>query len=378
MSSSHSLLAILLVIGLSSSAALGQSTYDFTFFDAPGVALTHPYGLNDAGDVVGSYFYGDHGFIRDAAGIFTTVDYPGSTDNSVRSINDLGVAVGAYRVGLDYGFTYESGAFTTLPALSGSPNFVANGINDAGIIVGKYRDSSAQDHGFLFDGMDYFTIDHPAGAHTILNDIANTGVIVGSYWSGGAWIGFTYDGITFTDLAKPGAHWTYLAGINDAGEIVGQEVDISGSNRTAIYYDGVGNWSNLDVPGSTGWTAAQDINNNGVICGYAYNSTFDAEQGFIATPVGAVDDSYIRGDVNDDGMIDVADPVALLAVLFTSGTTTCQDALDANDDGTMNIADVIYSLAYTFEGAAPPPQPFPLCGSDPTADGLGCVGTGCP
>jgi len=44
-----------------------------------------------------------------------------------------------------------------------------------------------------------------------------------------------------------------------------------------------------------------------------------------------------------------------------------------NDDAAINVGDAIYALSTLFTGGAPPPAPFPACGADPTADGLGCA-----
>ncbi len=52
-------------------------------------------------------------------------------------------------------------------------------------------------------------------------------------------------------------------------------------------------------------------------------------------------------------------------------TSICLDAQDTNDDGEVNVADPLYSLAYIFTEGLAPPVPFPGCGSDPTADALG-------
>ena len=40
--------------------------------------------------------------------------------------------------------------------------------------------------------------------------------------------------------------------------------------------------------------------------------------------------TFIRGDTNRDGMVNIADAIASLAFLFTGGTATCLDAVDAN------------------------------------------------
>lgn len=88
-----------------------------------------------------------------------------------------------------------------------------------------------------------------------------------------------------------------------------------------------------------------------------------------------------RGDCNQDGVINIADAIALLSGLFTPGVLVpCESTCDTNDDGAFNIADGIYLLAYLFQAAAPePPAPFPDCGLDPTPDMLGCATLGgCP
>jgi len=51
----------------------------------------------------------------------------------------------------------------------------------------------------------------------------------------------------------------------------------------------------------------------------------------------------------------------------------CADAADANDDGVVDISDPIFTLGYLFLGAQVFPEPFPGCGLDPgTSDQLEC------
>ena len=86
-----------------------------------------------------------------------------------------------------------------------------------------------------------------------------------------------------------------------------------------------------------------------------------------------VQSRFIRGDSNRDGAVEIADPIAPLAVLFQGGQAEpCVDAADANDDGNVDIADVVYTLAYLFTGGAAPPAPFPAPGPDRTSDPLLC------
>jgi len=83
---------------------------------------------------------------------------------------------------------------------------------------------------------------------------------------------------------------------------------------------------------------------------------------------------FSRGDANQDGAVDIGDPIAALAYLFSGQPNSCLDALDSNDDGAVNIADPIHLLAYQFTGGTAPPEPFPGCGPDSTPlSSAGCV-----
>lgn len=82
---------------------------------------------------------------------------------------------------------------------------------------------------------------------------------------------------------------------------------------------------------------------------------------------------FRRGDVNDDAVLDVADPVGALFHLFVDGRElACHDAADFDDNGDVEIADVVGLLGYLFLAQSPPRQPGPVCGTDRTADALEC------
>ena len=90
------------------------------------------------------------------------------------------------------------------------------------------------------------------------------------------------------------------------------------------------------------------------------------------TPLGPV--TFVRGDANRDGGVEIADAITILDALFGGGgALSCEDAADTNDDGTVDLADPISLLAYLFSGGSAPPEPFVAPGEDPTADGLDCV-----
>ena len=82
--------------------------------------------------------------------------------------------------------------------------------------------------------------------------------------------------------------------------------------------------------------------------------------------------TFVRGDVNDDGSVNVADPLKLLVHLFQGVDINCRDAADLNDDGDVNVTDAMYGLAFLFQGGAAPSAPFPSADEDPTEDAEGC------
>lgn len=83
---------------------------------------------------------------------------------------------------------------------------------------------------------------------------------------------------------------------------------------------------------------------------------------------------FLRGDANEDGVVDMSDVMASLGYFFSaSPRPTCMGALDTNDSGKLNIADPIYLLNFLFSGGPTIPEPFESCGDDPTPDGIECV-----
>src|SRR5207249_3207392 len=103
------LVASVIVLMLSSSPASGagcskahgflrDATGVFTTLDVPGALYTFAFGINGNGEIVGAYLDGvaTHGFVRDVTGAYTTVDVPGSLRTEVHGIADDGRIVGLY------------------------------------------------------------------------------------------------------------------------------------------------------------------------------------------------------------------------------------------------------------------------------------------
>ncbi len=84
--------------------------------------------------------------------------------------------------------------------------------------------------------------------------------------------------------------------------------------------------------------------------------------------------SFLRGDGNDDGTIDLTDAITILNYLFLGGVAPgCLDAADSDDDEEIQLTDGIYTLSFLFSGGAPPPAPWPDCGEDLAGEGLDCT-----
>ena len=91
--------------------------------------------------------------------------------------------------------------------------------------------------------------------------------------------------------------------------------------------------------------------------------------------------TFVRGDTNSDGSINLTDGVVPLLYLFSGGAApACLDSADTNDTGSIEITDAIIVFSWLFSGGMAPADPSPLspgysseeCTGDPTDDDIGC------
>jgi hypothetical protein len=114
--------------------------------------VTDAYGINNSGSAVGFFINAAatraHGYMRDASGKITVIDFPGSVTSACTGINDAGVITGFYmdRAGATHGYILINGNFltSTLPYLA-QPN-------NKGEFVGSLTGKSGQTFGFLARG----------------------------------------------------------------------------------------------------------------------------------------------------------------------------------------------------------------------------------
>jgi probable HAF family extracellular repeat protein len=197
---------------------------------------TYLSGINNSNAIVGFQINDDnYSSFEYKSGAFTTIDVPNAISYTTKAygINDNGDIVGSYRdINGTHGFVYNSSltAFTTIddPKATGFTEIF--GINNHGDLVGRYYDFPAGsiEHGFLYSGSQFTTIDDPntaitsPGSGNSATGINNAGDVVGTYVNQTGGHGFLYKNGSYTTIDNPALTiWGNDArGINDYGQIV--------------------------------------------------------------------------------------------------------------------------------------------------------------
>ena len=145
---------------------------------------------------------------------------------------------------------------------------VARRINDAGQVVGLYFDAAGNQHGFLFSGGHYATIDYPGALATEVLGINDQIVptLVGDYVdASGAGHGFLLKAGVFTTIDVPGAFATAIWDVNNTNQLVGRFAD---ATQVRGFTGTPGKLSVLDYLGSPLFaTLASGINADGNVAG---------------------------------------------------------------------------------------------------------------
>ena len=103
---------------------------------------------------------------------------------------------------------------------------------------------------------------------------------------------------------------------------------------------------------------------------------FDRQSFDIHPIVNTYEPSFLRGDSNDDGTVDISDAVFTLTWLFLGGPAPgCVAVTNTNGDAAVDLSDPVYLLSHLFLGGPEPVAPFPDCGPGelPADEALGCV-----
>ena len=329
---------LLLFHGRAATAGVAtQIPFTFVTVDVPvpGAGSTSVVGINNHGDMVGSYnfipgvgalglpagFLGK-GFVWYQDGTFTTIDGPGPANPQLcqppaalqscyyieaRGINDRGDIVGTYtqdvlneQGGLFQAFYQQAGGQFTSYLFPGHTNTIFQRIKDTGVIYGCFHD----------EGIDNSS---QASMHGIINRLRPDGSMQNIEYKtdgttmnvGGGPVGAQYAGVWYdlvalrhrayiftggerVDFDMPGSNMTQAWDMNLAGDVVG----VWGDDPDPVVIDGIpfhgflrdrsGNFIAIDYPGSID-THVFGINELGDIVGAYVDSSYNMH-GFIARP----------------------------------------------------------------------------------------------
>lgn len=275
---------------LSAPVASGDAAYFYSPIDVPGAVGTYAFGINSAGQIVGSYFdsSGDyHGFV-DTNGVFATLDYPTApTSTSLQGINAKGDIVGYFEdpaapFFVLRAFHYSNGVFSLIDVPGATSRWtVAFGISDNGQIVGTVETPVTR--GFVGTNGVFITFSYPGLTRTEAYGINGGGQIVGiAYDSSGGSTGFLDTSGSFTNINFPNTvNATTPYAMNDAGQIVGYFVE---GGDVLGFLETNGAFARLIDPLGSHETRAYGVNSYGEIVGNYYDSN-EVSHGFLAVPV---------------------------------------------------------------------------------------------
>lgn len=197
-----------------------------------GTNFSEAFKSNDRGDTVGQ-FIGNDGFVHAfvlSNGVLTTLDFPAASDTYATGINESGTVVGQWdlldafgNVLIVHGFIWSHGTFAQFD-FPGAGDTYLFGINASGDLVGGWDPAitSPLEHGFICSKGQCSSFDFPGSNITQADDINANGQIAGTYIDpSGRQHAFLDDKGTFTSFDFPGAKVTAAWGINSAGQIVG-------------------------------------------------------------------------------------------------------------------------------------------------------------
>lgn len=293
--------------------------------------------LNLTGDVAGYFIDPNgmvHGFIRNAAGVITTVDVPvnGNLGTEIVAIDGAGDTAGFYFDSLDDQHSFVRSSDGTITTFDPPNSFSgAQSINDGGTVAGGFVDANGA-HGYLRTPDGTFTTFDPTGSGTQIDivipyEVNASGAVTGTYTdNNGIDHGFLRDpsgGVTILDA--PGAveeanFGTHLLDMNASGTIVGG-IGVGVVNGIGATHSLVratdGTYTTFDPPQAGGHSSlAEAINDSGTVVGI-YRDANLVRHGYLRQP----DGTFISFD----------DPEA--AQLPLSDTNPGTDPRDINANG---------------------------------------------
>jgi hypothetical protein len=262
--------------------SMGVAAQTITTFAVNPEGGASPTGINDNGDVVGTYGCDNGqyrcGFLRSGA---TGKDKHLGVGVQPFALNDSDETVGIYRISAFYwlfGGKMVQFLRGTEPA--------ATAVNAAGFVAGYYRTNN--EHGtsaaFLMNLQGQIsTIFVPATGYVVnVSAMNNSNQVVG-YWNNDQGLnqGFVYsNGTVNSTFNYPGAVATYPTAINDSGEIAGSWTDSAGFVHGFVWNQELG-FTSFDAVQNTTATLPTCINASGIVAGFYRIKNGRGDSGFL-------------------------------------------------------------------------------------------------
>jgi probable HAF family extracellular repeat protein len=346
------------------------NSYTVVYLGHLGMGESTAYGLNDAGQVVGSSRPQVIGVMSRAFlwqnDVMTDLGTLGGPDSRASAINNSGQVVGwANTAGPGYvvrAFLWDPGTgMRSLGTLGGTASH-ANGINDAGQVVGTALNAAGTWRAFLWQNgqmVDLGTLPGyvGSGAHGINASGQVAGYATDAYGRTRAflWTPNVPNGTTGTMVALHPVVGNYAYGVNRAGEVVGEAIGPDGYGR-AVLWDSAGAHALPLLPNTT-VGAARAINDSRFVVGD--NSQYYEDPGY-GDPDGPYYQPPTSGWIPYAFVWDAGHGTHDLSAL-TGGVVSLSSARGINASG--QIAADGYGAAYLLTPSPLPTRPGDLWAS---------------
>jgi probable HAF family extracellular repeat protein len=257
-------------------------------------------GLNDNNWIAGQSDTGGtggtHGFLWTGGGTIQDIGGLGGPDTLPYGINNAGTIVGATSTpdGTTHGFSYSNGIMTDL-----GTTYIPTAINNSGQLGGDIMPSDGnfnEEHGFILSGGTYKDLGTLGGSASYVERLNDNGVAIGfSLTSSGQQHAFVFTD-KMQDIGTLGGPSSFAYGINAAGAVVGSaDFDSAQDAHAFIYLTATGMVDlNTLVDPALGLNLenAAGINSVGQIAVSGLNGAGEAH-GFLLTPISVPEPSAL-------------------------------------------------------------------------------------
>ncbi|MGB1071126.1 MAG: hypothetical protein ACPG1Z_05615, partial [Planctomycetota bacterium] len=189
-------------------------------------------------------------------------------------------------------------------------------------------------------------------------------------------------GVIYSDVADPFANQTIDFTSADPSDGPTKVFRVNYHTNCSLWEDGDFDSTSEEVTVEINYqtlnltTTGQPIENQVVVCGLGHTPILDNPTTILLKKPSSEPKLFRRGDCFGNGIFELKDPVLMLNHIFSNIPVDCEDACDINDDGLLNMVDPIHGLMWLM-GMGPPPAGYmlpgadlPVCEEDMTPDNL--------